>query len=319
MYQRTLKALIVAGFLAVSTTAVAAPAPHLTFTTLGTNSGPIPNPDRSEPASLVRFGDQAMLVDVGDGAGDQLAKAGVRLDAIRTILISHLHFDHTGGLFGFLGMRYQSRFDTQPLTIYGPPGTKVTVDALLEAMKPGIAVAGSIRGAGGTGQITVVEIEDGAKFTVGAVTVTAAENTHYAQVAGAHPGDGHPVSLAYRFDAPGRSILFTGDTGPSDKVAALCHGADLLVSEIMDPVEALARLHQSRPELPQMALDFVGQHFRKEHLSPDEVGLLAQRCGAGAVVLTHDAVDPEGAPAARTAIAAHYKGRVTFARDLQVF
>ena len=94
----------------------------MTFTTLGTNSGPIPNPERSEPANLLRFGDQVVLVDVGDGAPEQLVKAGVPLKAVTAVVISHLHFDHTGGLFAFLGLRYQAGIQG-PLTIYGPPGT----------------------------------------------------------------------------------------------------------------------------------------------------------------------------------------------------
>jgi ribonuclease BN (tRNA processing enzyme) len=189
-------------------------------------------------------------------------------------------------------------------------------------MAPGKVAVGTVRGPNPGGRVDVVEVTGGSKFTVGAIAVTATENTHYATVT-ADPAKAaspdRPISLSYRFDAPGRSILFTGDTGPSDAVAQLCHGADLLVSEIMDPVAALARLHQSRPELPQFALDFVGSHFRKEHLSPDQVGLLAQRCAAKALVLTHDALEPADIPAARKAIAASYKGPVTFARDGQVF
>ena len=47
---------------------------RLTFTTLGTNSGPIPRADRSETANLVRYGDQLILTDVGDGAAEQLSR-----------------------------------------------------------------------------------------------------------------------------------------------------------------------------------------------------------------------------------------------------
>ena len=295
-------------------------APALTFTTLGTNSGPIPNAHRAEAAGLVRYGDVAMLADVGDGAAWQLAKAGVDLGQINAILISHLHFDHTGGLFAFLGQRYQSRYNG-PLVIYGPPGTKQTFDGLLTAMKVGIEVSGTIRGPADAldNQITVVELTDGASFAVGSVIVTAAVNSHYSNMPAGSPEAARNLSLSYRFDAPGRSVLYTGDTGPSVKVEQLCKGADLLVSEIMDPVQALNRLKKVRPDIPPAGYPVIEAHFRKEHLAPDEVGLLAERCGAKALVLTHDAVLPEGVGAARAAIAVHYKGPITFAEDGQTF
>jgi len=305
----------------VPTTAISAPPPPaLTFTTLGTNSGPIPNPARSEPASLVRYGDQAVLVDVGDGAAEQLAKAGVTIGQVQTIMLSHLHFDHTGGLFAFLSLRYQGH-DLGPLTIYGPPGTKLTVDGLLAAMKPGVEVSGAMGGNVDVSSagIKVVELAGGSKVSIGQVVVTATENTHFINIKYSGPEATRPLSLSYRFDAPSRSILFTGDTGPSRNVEQLCKGVDLLVSEIMDPVAALDRLKQKRPDLPAAFWPAIDAHFRGEHLAPNEVGLLAERCGPKALVLTHNAIEPSGLSAAREAIAAHYKGPITFANDLQVF
>jgi ribonuclease BN (tRNA processing enzyme) len=304
-----------------STVAISAlPAPALTFTTLGTNSGPIPNPARSEPASFVRYGDQAILVDIGDGAAEQLAKAGVTIGQVQTIIISHLHFDHTGGLFAFLSLRYQGH-DVGPLTIYGPPGTKLTVDGLLAAMNPGVEVSGAMGGNADVSSagIKVVELASGSKVSIGQITVTATENTHFIKLKFKGSEATRPLSLSYRFDAANRSILFTGDTGPSQNVEQLCKGADLLVSEIMDPVAALDRIKQKRPDLPAAFWPVIEAHYRKEHLAPNEVGLLAEQCGARALVLTHNSIEPSRLTAAREAIAAHYKGPITFANDLQVF
>lgn len=293
---------------------------RLSFTTLGTNSGPIPNPQRSEPANLVRYGDQVMLVDAGDGAAEQIVRSGLPLGAVQTVLISHLHFDHTGGLFAFLSLRYQAQY-LNPLTIYGPPGIKAMVERLQSAMEPGVAAVGTMRPktyGGISAGVQVIELKDGAHIKVGPVGVSAVENTHYATLPAGADG-GRPVSLSYRFDTPGRSILYTGDTGPSENVEKLCHGADLLVSEIMDPVAALAKIKKTRPEAPAFALKIVEAHFRQEHLSPDQVGLLAQRCGAKALVLTHNALQDDEIPSAEREIAARYKGPISFARDLQSF
>src|SRR5688572_27624662 len=105
------------------------------FVTLGTNSGPNTSSRRAQPANYVRYGDTTLLVDAGDGVSEQLGKAGVSLGEIDAVLVSHLHFDHTGGLFAFLGRRFQTRVFSK-LTVYGPPGTKRTVDGLIAAMMP---------------------------------------------------------------------------------------------------------------------------------------------------------------------------------------
>lgn len=51
---------------------------------------------------LVRFGEEAALVDSGCGNGTEkllknIGKSGTELSAIRYLLLTHCHFDHTGG------------------------------------------------------------------------------------------------------------------------------------------------------------------------------------------------------------------------------
>ncbi len=311
---RTLLAACASAALALPATA--AP-PTLSLTTLGTNSGPIPRKDRSEPANLIRYGDQLILADVGDGAAEQLAKADVAIDQVQTVLISHLHFDHTGGLFAFLALRYQTS-GANPLTIYGPPGTRETVSRLFAAMEHGGHAIQTMRMSGGPDAgVKVVEIQDGASFNAGEVKISAIENSHYVTL---KPGaDPRPVSLSFRFETPGRAIFYTGDTGPSAKVEQACKGVDLLVSEMMDPGLAIARIKVNRPGGPPAIYDLVEDHFRREHLSPTEVGKLAAACGAKAVVATHNSLERDELDGARKAIAAQFKGRIVLAEDLETF
>lgn len=296
------------------------PVPPSTFITLGTMAGPIPDAQRSQPANLLLTGDQAILIDAGDGAAEQLAKVGVTLPRIRTIFLSHMHVDHTGGLFAVMGMRFQIN-SPGSVTIYGPPGTKRLVDGLIAALQP---FAES--GAGIPGQVlrhpedsfTVIEITGGQKVTVGNIAVTAATNTHYSYPEGS-PEAARFQSLSYRFDLPGRSIVYTGDTGPSVNVERLARGADLLVTEVIDPDAAIAGILRVTPNIPPAALAIIRQHMTEQHLIPDQVGKLARAAGVGRVVLTHNALRSDGAEQAKAAIAQFYAGSVTVARDLDRF
>ncbi|MGW7530007.1 MBL fold metallo-hydrolase [Streptomyces sp. NPDC054783] len=286
----------------------------LLWTTLGTMSGPLPGAVREQPANLLHDQEHKILVDCGDGATDQLGKAGVSPLEVGTVIISHLHSDHTAGLYGLLARRRQVSARGN-LVIYGPRGTTDAVRGIqsaigyLDELMPGRAKYGPPMGA-----LDVVEVTDGARFTVGPVTVTAATNSHYGFEAGSEEAERFQ-SLSYRFDMTDRSIVYTGDTGPSENVERLAQGADLLVSEITD-VEQVLSQHKFLPTLPPTAQAFVRQHFEKEHLSADEVGLLARRAGVGAVVLTHNPLTEDNIVKAGTVIGSHFTGTVTFADDL---
>ena len=113
--------------------AQSAPADH--FVTLGTMGGPVPSLTRSQPANLLIRGKTAYLVDRGDGAVEQMTKAGVLLPQVRAAFLSHLHADHSGGLAAVLGLRNQTDI-CSVLTVYGPPGTKALVAGLVASMEP---------------------------------------------------------------------------------------------------------------------------------------------------------------------------------------
>lgn len=64
--------------------------PRSEWITLGTRSGPVPLPTNSQPANLLHYANQFILVDADDGTLDQLAKAKIPLGAVRTVFISRV-------------------------------------------------------------------------------------------------------------------------------------------------------------------------------------------------------------------------------------
>jgi len=289
--------------------------PASIFITLGTQAGPGADKLRSQPASLLIAGDQIILIDAGDGAAEQLAKVDVPLAKIRTILISHTHFDHIGGLFALLGMRYQTQ-TSERLTIYGPPGIKRVVEGLIEAMRASVVAKANMRGGKPDDTIDIREIGDGSTVSLGPIRITVAENSHYSATFDA--GESTERSLSYRFALADRTIVYTGDTGPSENVERLAAGVDLLVSEVVDPAAAMARIEEkSGGGVAFMLLKPVlARHMAQEHLSPENVGRLAAKAGVKRLVLTHIQIGQDGFDEALAAIKAHYKGPVVFAEDL---
>ena len=89
-------------------------------------------------------------------------------------------------------------------------------------------------------------------------------------------------ALAYRFDTPTGSVVFSGDTGPCDNVVRLATGADILVHEVFDLD------HWRRRASAQSAdRDHVVAQLSRAHTSVDEVGAIAERAGVGTLVLSH--------------------------------
>lgn len=320
--------LSLAGALLVATLAHAAgtnaadtTTPALTWTTLGTAAGPVLYAERSQPANLLRVDGKPWLVDCGDGALERLAAAGYRASQVDTVWISHLHMDHIGGLQALLGLRWMQSASSV-LTIYGPPGTDAVVAGLVQSLKPVSMIEGGKTNKMSPDQLVkVVIVTDGDDRTVGGVRVRAVRNSHFDDEPG-HPADNGTESLSYRFDYRGRAIGYTGDTGPSDAVARLEQGVDVLVSEVIDLGPIVANIDRAMSSMPPKAKDALIRHLQAQHLTPQGAGTMASEAGAHRLVFTHlgivgptDATAPKLMSEARTT----YTGPISVAHDLDTF
>lgn len=239
---------------------------------LGTAGGPGAMPNRSGIASIVKVGDDLFLVDAGDGVTKQLALAGLKEADIDKVFLTHLHDDHTVGLPALASFSYTLR--GKPMTIFGPPETEKLVRGLLAFLQPNADIRGQERRLPEpASRIVGRNVPTGVVWSDSRVRVIAAENSHFHLAPG---GSGSAYkSYAYRFETPGKTIVFTGDSGPSEAVAALAKGADILVSEMV-----------SEADLASVPREIV-PHMLTEHLSPAELGKLAAAAGVRKVIISH--------------------------------
>ena len=98
---------------------------------LGTSSMQ-PTKKRNHSAFLLRFKEENLLFDCGEGTQRQMRIAGIKPAKITRILISHWHGDHVFGLPGLLSAMAADQYKGT-LQLYGPKGTKKYFAHLLQS------------------------------------------------------------------------------------------------------------------------------------------------------------------------------------------
>jgi ribonuclease BN (tRNA processing enzyme) len=292
--------------------------------TLGTRSGPAPDLHRAQSSNVLITNGVGYVIDAGDGVSRRLIRLGVNFRDIGNIFITHHHSDHTAGLGALMMWLYDRGDPKKVVGIYGPPGTVASVQGLLQF----VTVNAEIRMSDGTKSIPATKLfsskdaDEGLVFQDANLKVTAVENTHFHFPPGS-PGYGKYRSYAYRFDTADRSVVFTGDTGPSDAIAQLAKDADLLISEATNPVdefkEEAIRMGLWQPMTPEEQKNFIRHHI-EEHLLPEDLGKMAARANVKTVVMTHTQPSPNNDYSRYVdEVKRHYSGQVLVAKDLMEF
>ena len=306
--------------LAQSANQGATPPTGVRLITLGTTAGPLPRKDRAQFSNALIVNGTPYLIDAGDGVARRLVQAGIDFTKVGRVFITHNHGDHTMGIPNLISVQWQYN-RREPVVFYGPPGTEETV-------KAAVAFAGvdaTIRLS--ETQVTPIEkiveahnVGTGQIYQDGNITVTAVENTHFHFKEGS-PAHGKFKSYSYRFQAGNKSIVFTGDTGPSEAVTDLAKGADILVSEALSLDEIKARIEKSGQWQKMTEDERKGwyHHMSEEHMTPDDVGKMATAAGVKMLVMSHlssSGKDNDDYARFVTAASKFYSGRIVVAKDL---
>jgi ribonuclease BN (tRNA processing enzyme) len=199
-----------------------------------------------------------VLLDPGYATMPRLLQA-LPAEQVDAVFVTHGHPDHCADLNPLLRAR-GLRDDPPPaLPVYALPGA---LDAVLALDRPGML----------TDAYSLREFDAGEELDIGPFHVDTRLLPHWVPNAG--------VRLA----AGGRSLMYTGDSGPSRSVVALADGVDVLLAEAtyVDRV-------------PDDSADYL--------TSARQAGEQAAGAGVGRLVLTHlwPGIDPSAAQAAAAA------------------
>ncbi|QGP81143.1 MBL fold metallo-hydrolase [Sphingobium sp. CAP-1] len=290
-------------------------------TLLGTAGGPPAHVGRSQPASLLQIAGKAYLIDAGENVGQQLARADVVASKVNATLLTHLHWDHTLGLDYLMATGWM-RGRRTPMPIWGPPGTDLLVGRTLQAIGVGEAIfrAQADKRPPLASLYPAREVDVDAPrqlFDDGTVKVSAIANTHFARIRSAPHAYGIDKAYSYRFETSAGAIIFTGDTGPSERLAGFAKGAALMVAEIVDlsSMEAALEAAGSKGE----ELHILMQHMEHQHLTADALGQLAAQAGVKKLALSHYVMGRDFNPADFVApLRRHFSGEIIVGEDLAV-
>ena len=186
------------------------------FFVLGSGT-PNPNPERMGSAYLVLVDDTPYLFDFGPGVVRRVAAlttnwggnfSNFDVTKLEYAFLSHIHSDHTLGLADLIITPWIMGRD-KPLKIFGPEAAKDMADHIIKAYQPDIdyRIFGT-QPQNDKGYKTIfTSIEEGTIYEDSNISVTAFLNDH---------GD---LSDSYGFliKTKDKTILISGDTGPSNK------------------------------------------------------------------------------------------------------
>jgi ribonuclease BN (tRNA processing enzyme) len=164
----------------------------------------------------VESGASQLLLDCGASSLIAMRRFGVDPQAIDTVILSHLHGDHFGGV-PFLVLDGQFKRRTRPLLVAGPPGVEKRVREAMEMFFPGSTRIER------KFETRFVELADRVAVEAGPVHVTGYEVSH---ASGAPP-------FALRITGEGKVVTYSGDTEWTESLVDAARGADLFIAEAL--------------------------------------------------------------------------------------
>ena len=289
---------------------------------LGTASQ-VPTRHRNHNGYLLRWDDEVILFDPGEGTQRQMLMAGLAVTPIKRICITHFHGDHSLGLPGIL-QRISLDKVPHPVVVHYPAAGQEFYDRLrhatsywdnAEIVPSPIGETSAFAVETPAGRLTARPLWHsvpayGFRLVEPPVRRMLPDRLAAHGIAGpavgelqrtgrlSRPDQSDVVLADVSVERPGQSFAFIMDTGLCDNVYALADGVDLLVIESTFLAEdaEMARL--------------VG------HLTAGQAAAVARECGVRRLVLTHFSQRYQDPERFRDEARAEFGGDLVIAEDL---
>lgn len=255
----------------------------------------MPTAERGLAAVALKRGRELLLFDCGEGTQRQMVRGGLSPLKLDAVFLTHFHGDHFLGLPGLV--QTMSLMDRErKLEIYGPPGIRERIGALLQIPLYTLMFEVELR-----------ELEPGEELRRGGYSIHTCELDHnvpglaYALVEDERPGRFDPGKAKElgvepgpdfsRLQAgeevklpgggvvkpgqvmgpprPGRKLVYANDTKPSERVVELARGADVLIHDCT------------------LANDLEERALESGHSTPKLAAGVARKAGVRKLVLVH--------------------------------
>jgi ribonuclease BN (tRNA processing enzyme) len=217
------------------------------------SSGTFPVPDRPASGYLISNLSTNILCDIGFGVFGELMRR-MSPDRLDAVVLSHRHPDHCADFLALHHALAYGSFSARGIPVFAAPGVADRLADFLGA---------------GEGHVlfnTFDFHEVGAEnhVTVGSIDMRFAVTAHSVP------------TVATRFEAGDRSLVYSADTGPGGGFPGLCDRASVVMAEASMPGER-------------------DDHHFAHHLTAAEAGAIAQEARAEMLILTHlrPSLDPQ--------------------------
>jgi ribonuclease Z len=238
----------------------------------------VPSARRSHVSFVIRAG-RPLLLECGPTVPWQLLRLGVDHREIFDVFISHAHGDHSLGLPMLLT---QGKLDGRewPLRVYCP------TSAVERLKRAGAAVYPDL------GELMEQKVEWAPLSESGRTERELAGGIAFSAAAGQHS----VPQAAVRFDLEGRSVVYSGDTGPCASIRDLARGADLLLHEATwsESIDGrTSRDHTSARQAGRLAAEAGVRRLGLVHLHKDYLGREAELRAEAAEAFAGEVIVPE--------------------------
>jgi ribonuclease BN (tRNA processing enzyme) len=225
---------------------------------------------RTHTCIRIDAGTTSAVVDFGASSICGWKVLGLDFDGIDTIVISHLHGDHFGGLpFLLLDCQFRER-RSKPLTLVGPPGLRQRLESTFDALYPGVRqIAWGF-------DWRVEELRPRMPVEHSGLRVETFEVAH----------DSSSVATGVRISDGSKVFAYSGDTAWTEALFELSANADLFLVECFSG-DAPVPSHMDWPTLTRHLAGFSARRIVVTHMSKSALARRAEMEHAG-LLPAHD-------------------------------